>query len=72
MLTSKITLALQILDDGKWHQIQDLQETLDLSEYELEKLIIFLSKYDFVMMDKDNRKIKVNPAFQNLLVQNVT
>ena len=72
MLTSKITLALQILDDGKWHQIQDLQETLELSEYELEKLIIFLSKYDFVMMDKDNLKIKVNTAFQNLLCQNVT
>jgi DNA-binding IclR family transcriptional regulator len=72
MLVSKITMILEILGDGKWHGIEELQQRLELNEREVQEIITFLNKYDFVKIDKEHGKVKINRNFQKLLAQTVT
>jgi hypothetical protein len=67
---SKITLALQLLSDGEWHQIEALRQSLEFDEFEVEELADFLEKYGFATIDNKKCRIKVNPDFQKLLIQN--
>jgi hypothetical protein len=64
-------LTLQLLSDGKWHQIKEVEEKLKLSTFEVQKIMIFLDKYGFAVFDSANLKMKVNPDFKRLLIQSV-
>jgi DNA-binding IclR family transcriptional regulator len=70
-LVSKITLILEILGDGKWHGIEELQKRLGINELKVQEIASFLNKYDFVKIDKEHRKVKINRNFQKLLAQTV-
>lgn len=72
MLVSKITMILEVLDDGKWHGIVELQERLELNEREVQEITIFLTKYDFVKIDKEHERVRINRSFQRLLDQTIT
>jgi DNA-binding IclR family transcriptional regulator len=69
---SKITRILEMLGDGKWHEIEELQLMLGLNEHKVQEIATFLNKYDFVKFDKERRKVKINRNFQKLLAQTVT
>jgi DNA-binding IclR family transcriptional regulator len=71
-LVSKITLILEMLGDGKWHGIEELQLRLGLNELKVQEVTSFLNKYDFVKIDKEHRKVKINRNFQKLRAQTVT
>jgi DNA-binding IclR family transcriptional regulator len=72
VVVSKITIILEMLGDGKWHEIEELQQRRGLNEHEVQEITAFLNKYDFVKIDKEHRKVKINRNFQKLLVQTVT
>ena len=69
---SKITMILEMLDDGKWHEIEELQLRLGLNDHKVQDITTFLNKYDFVKIDKEHGKVKINRNFQKLLAQTVT
>lgn len=69
MLTAKITLTLKVLGDGKLHQIEALQSELGLGVYEMQKVMVFLEEYGFAAVDSVKFRVKVNPAFQKLLIE---
>ena len=71
-MVSKITLILEMLGDGKWHGIEELQLRLGLNELKVQEVTSFLNKYDFVKIDKEHRKVKINRNFQKLRAQTVT
>jgi DNA-binding IclR family transcriptional regulator len=71
-VVSKITLILELLGDGKWHGIEELQQRLGLNEFKVQEITMFLNRYDFVKIDKEHRKVKLNRNFQKLLAQPVT
>lgn len=66
---TKIEWALELLNDGHWHSIDALRRSIDFSEFEINELVNFLSKYNLVKLDEKGLKIKVNPDFRKLLVQ---
>jgi DNA-binding IclR family transcriptional regulator len=70
-LVSKITMILEMLSDGKWHGIEELQQRLELNERKVQEIITFLNKYDFVKIDKEHGKVKINQNFQKLLTQTI-
>jgi hypothetical protein len=72
LLDSKITMILEILSDGKWHGIEELQQRMELDEYEVREITTFLNKYDFAKIDDANKKVKINRDFQKLLTQTTT
>jgi hypothetical protein len=69
---SKITVALDILGDGKWHRIDELLACLRLSEDKFRELASFFNAYGFVKVDEKHGKVKINSDFKKLLAQAVT
>jgi hypothetical protein len=68
-MESKIAMILEILSDGKWHVIEELQQQLEIDEYEVQEIAKFLSRYDFAMVDDANTKVRINRGFQKFLAQ---
>jgi predicted transcriptional regulator len=71
-VVSKVMVILELLSDGKWHGVEELLLGAGLSEQKFQEITGFLSKYGFVKVDEENKKLKVNRDFQRLLVQPVT
>jgi DNA-binding IclR family transcriptional regulator len=69
---SKITIALEILGDGKWHGIGEMLRRLELSEPKFRELTSFLNAYSFVKVDEKNGRVKISSDFKKLLTQAVT
>jgi len=70
-VVSKVMVILELLSDGKWHWIEELLLRAGLSERKFQEITGFLSKYGFVKVDEENRKLKINRDFRRLLVQPV-
>jgi len=62
-------MFLALLSDGKWHGTDELLLKLELNERELQEITAFLDNYEFVEIDKKNRKVKINKDFQKLVAQ---
>ena len=62
-------LILELLSDGKWHEIDELLVEVRLTEQKFREVTEFLDKYGFVEFDHENRKVKVNKDFRKLLLQ---
>jgi len=71
-VVSKIMLILELLSNGEWRGIDEMLLEARLSDDKLQGIIGFLSKYGFVEIDEQNRKLRVNRDFQRLLVQPIT
>jgi DNA-binding IclR family transcriptional regulator len=69
---SKIALVLDVLSDGKWHRIDELQQLTELDETQAQEVAAFLFEYDFAKMDIDNKRLRINKCFQKLLGQPTT
>jgi len=72
LAVSKITMTLELLGDGKWHEIEELLRSLQLSEQKFWQVTAFLGKYGFVKVDEKNRRVRINRDFQRVLAQAVT
>ena len=72
MPVSKITMALEILGDGKWHGIEELLLSLKLSEDKFRELTSFLNAYSFVKVDEKHGRVKISSEFKKLLTQTVS
>ena len=70
-MTSKITMVLEVLGDGKWHGTEELRQQMDLTSEEMKEIAAFLCKYGFAEIDDANSKLKINPAFKKILAQNI-
>jgi predicted transcriptional regulator len=65
-------MILELLSDGKWHGKGELMLRLELNEQKFQEITTFLSKYDFVKIDEENRKVKINKDFKRLMAQTMT
>jgi DNA-binding IclR family transcriptional regulator len=68
-MDSKITMILEILSDGRWHGLEELQRRMELDEHKVQEIATFLNKYDFAEIDDENKKVKINKGFQKFLAQ---
>jgi len=51
-------MILEILKDGKWHSIKEIEEKTKLHEFKLQMIIDFLTNFNLVEIKKDCREIK--------------
>jgi len=56
-----ISSILELLEDGKWHDLREIAEKSNLHEFKLEMIKSFLSEYKFVMLDEERQKVKLTP-----------
>ncbi len=71
-MASKIAVTLEVLSDGKWHGIDELEQRLDLNEHEVVEITLFLNKYDFASVDEAKKKVRLKRGFQRFLSLTVT
>ena len=70
-MVSKVMMILDLLSDGRWHGTDELLLKLEVNERKFQEITAFLSKYGFVTIDGENRRMKINRDFKKLLVQTV-
>jgi len=66
---SKITELLDLLNDGQWHEINEIKEKMKLRERQVQKIIGFLKEYNFVTLGKTKKAIKIEEAARKFLAQ---
>ena len=50
-------VILELLSDGKWHEVETLLARVGLSEQKFAEVTGFLCKYDFVMFDEEKGRV---------------
>ena len=66
---SKITEILEMLGDGRWHKLEEIQQEIDLNEIQIQQITDFLRTYSFIQTDQENKRIKINEEARRLVVQ---
>ena len=59
---STIDDVIMLLKDGKWHDIQEVTETVALPKPKTEMIISFLKEYNFIQHEEDTKKIKLQAS----------
>ncbi len=71
-LPSKLQGILEFLGDGKFHELDELQEGTGLSEKQAKEVLAFLAEYGFVLLNRDQSKVRVTQGTKRLLAQTAT
>jgi DNA-binding IclR family transcriptional regulator len=55
---SKISEVLEMLGDGQWHKLEEIQEKIELNEMQMQQITDFLRAYNFIETDRENKNMK--------------
>lgn len=67
--TSKIAEILEIINDGEWHTIEEMQLKTKLTKSHIQKIVRFLKEYNFLIVDEKGNKIKLEESARKFLIQ---
>ncbi len=67
----KLSKLLEIIGDGKWHEIAQVKCMTDLTDSERLEITDFLGMYDFAKIDESRTRIKLSKDFQKICCQPV-
>jgi len=70
--TSKIAKILEILNDAKWHTLEEIQEKTNLNTNQVKQVVKFLKEYNFIAVNEAKKKVKLNQTIRNFLIQTAT
>jgi predicted transcriptional regulator len=59
---SAIDKILEVLEDGKWHDIKEAIKKSNLQEFKVEMIYGFLAEYAFIDFNKEQQKAKLTPT----------
>jgi len=59
---SAIDEILELLEDGKWHDIKEVIKKSNLQEFKVEMIYGFLAEYAFIDFNKEQQKAKLTPT----------
>jgi len=71
-LSSKLQGILELLGDGRFHELNELQKETELSEKQTREIVAFLTEYGFVETNNGNEKVRISKAARKLLTQTTT
>jgi pyruvate-formate lyase-activating enzyme len=58
-----------LLSDGKWYTLTVLLQRTRVDEEQLRQIIDFLAEYDFIVLDKAKKRVRLNKIAQEFLTQ---
>jgi len=58
---------LKLLEDGRWHDLDEIRKKIELHDLQVKSLTKFLAQYNFIKLDKDGRRAKIGPSIQDFL-----
>jgi len=50
---------LELLEDDRWHDLNQVAEKMQLHELRVELIASFLAEYEFINLDKEGRRIRL-------------
>ena len=59
---SAIDEILCLLKDGKWHDLKEITKKVALSKFKAEMAVSFLGEYDFIQLNENLRRVKLQPS----------
>lgn len=63
----KVDDILKVLENGKWHDLKEIGEKIQLDDSDIMNITDFLAQYNFVKLDKERKKAKLGPSMQDFL-----
>lgn len=63
---------MEVLGDGEWHALREVQRKTRLGRNQIQRLIDFLKEYGFIVVDETERRIKLDETVQEFLMQTST
>jgi len=63
----QIDEILDVLKNGKWHDLKEISEKTKLHELKVELLANFLAEYDFIELDKKEHKTRLKTPLLDFL-----
>ena len=57
---------LRTLEDGRWHLYREIANETGLSEEAILSVFRFLNEFDFVNIDDERRRVKLDSSFLGL------
>ena len=60
---------LELLKDGKWHNLKEINREAGLEEDKLEEIIGFFAEYKFIQLDKKHRRAKLMSSVLEFLTK---
>jgi len=55
------------LQNGKWHDLEEVSEKTQLSVFNLELLTNFLAEYEFIELDRKKQRTRLTPPLLNFI-----
>ena len=59
--------VLKLLENGEWHDLKEIGEKIQLPNLDTASVTDFLAQYDFIMLDKERKKAKLDSSTQVFL-----
>jgi len=63
----KVDDILKLLENGKWHDLKEIEKKTQLQDLNIVSVTKFLAKYNFIKLDKEGKKAKLDPSTQDFL-----
>jgi len=72
LTTSKILEILEMLSDKQWYTLKEIQQKMKLNENQMQQIIGFLKEFNFIIIDKQGKEIKLEETVRRFLTQKTT
>ena len=64
---AKVDDILKLLENGKWHDLKEIEKKTQLHDFNFTSITKFLAQYNFIKLDKEEKKAKLEPSTQDFL-----
>jgi len=64
---AQIDEIIDVLNNGKWHDLKEISEKMQLQKLKVELLTNFLAEYNFIELNKKEHKTRLTPPFLDFL-----
>ncbi len=63
----KVNDILELLENGKWHDLKKIGKKIQIQDLEIVSVAKFLAQYEFVRLDKKEKKAKLDSSMRDFL-----
>ena len=63
---------LELLNDGKWHSLDEVRLKTELKENEVQQIVEFLKEYNFIILKGTKEAVRIEEAARRLLTQSAS
>ena len=62
-----VDAILELLVNGEWHDLKEIEMKAQLQDLDIASVTKFLAQYNFIKLDKEGRKARLDSSARNFL-----